>query len=413
MAVLPASASSGNTETDATTISEGIGNDDAFTITLIGKKLDAVAGPSTGAPAGGAESLARQAFSDHSSSFDQANVTGAIVELVQSIEQNEADSGSTNDNGGTAIATATPEPSQSNTGAIVLAVIVVLLLALLGLFLLRRSIAANRRRQAEFDAAKDEVNGLYNRLANDVATINVGEDRTAQQAMADASERYNTAGTGLTLATSSGQLAAARRTIIEGVEAARTARRSLGLDPGPDPAPAPETGQQTIRPGDTINVGGQSYQGYPSYQPGNGYYFGGGNYNGGYVPGGWYATPFWSSFLLPRRSSAGSAAGATAEVASGTAAVVSAGWAVVGSAAVTTRDISRDTTRGSIRTLVATGAAVVTGALLAAVTGAAAVAAAVTGVAAAVAEIGAVAAVRTVARGGSGLAAVRSCAWCP
>ena len=302
IAVLPAALLPSNTaaasEAAADSLSEAIGDRNAVTITLIGKHLDAAAGPGTGAPAGGAEALAKQAFEDHSSGgFTAANVEGALVELVQSTKSDLADS--SRSTGGTGAVTPTAQPKKSHTGAYVFLVLIIVLLGVGGFFLFR---SRKRKKQAaaqQFAAAKAEVDGLYSRLANDVTTINPADNTTAQQAMSDASERYNTAGAGLSGATSLGALAAVRRTVIEGIEASRTARKALGLDPGPDPAPAPPANAQPlIGNGQYVNVGQQSYQGYGNYQPGNPYYFGGGYYNGGYVPGGWYGTPFWEQLLI-------------------------------------------------------------------------------------------------------------------
>ena len=297
VAILPAATTSGSTETAVDDLSEAIGDRNAFTIAIIGRKIDAAAGPGTGAPTGQAESLARTAFGDHSAGgFTSANVQGALVELIADARSGLA-SGTTK-GGGTAHAVTTKSSSNGVAGLIV--VIIILGLLGVGIFAVVRSSRRKKRAtQQQYAAAAAEVNALYSRLANDVTTLNPGDNAVAVQAMSDASERYNTAGAGLSSATTLGQLAAVRRTAIEGIEAARTARRAVGLAPGPDPAPAPAPdAQPLIGNGQYVNVGQQSYQGYGSYQPGNPCYFGGGYFNGGYVPGGWYGTPFWEQLLI-------------------------------------------------------------------------------------------------------------------
>ena len=79
--------------------------------------------------------------------------------------------------------------------------------------------------------------------------------------------------------------------------AARTARRELGFDPGPEIAPVPGDGPQ-LRTEQQVVLGGQAYDGSPDYRPGRQHYFSGGNVGGQNVPGGWYSMPFWEPFML-------------------------------------------------------------------------------------------------------------------
>ncbi len=163
-----------------------------------------------------------------------------------------------------------------------------------GVAVLRR----NSKRQAKsLEAARADVESLYGRLGGDVSMLAAGEDDVARQALADAGERYTMTGALLSKADTPGEFAAARRTAVEGLTAARVARQRLGLDPGPEIALPPGQGPQLQAPG-RVQVGDEEYEGSPTYAPGRGHYYGGGILGGRVVPGGWYAVPFWETLLL-------------------------------------------------------------------------------------------------------------------
>ena len=179
---------------------------------------------------------------------------------------------------------------SSHTGLIVFLVIVALLIGGAGLFVWSR----RRRRQRELSDARAGVMPYYDRLAGEVNSIDPGDNRTARQAMADAAERFTSAGGQLAAADSVEKYAQARRTALEGLYAARTARQALGLDPGPALPPVAEAGGEQLDRPREVTVQGQTFQGYPAYTPGAPYFFGGG-YG---VPGGWYSFPFWETLLV-------------------------------------------------------------------------------------------------------------------
>jgi len=159
-----------------------------------------------------------------------------------------------------------------------------------GLYLLSK----RRSRLKMLEGRRAEVLSLYDRLGSDVRTVDPKDDPVARQALADAAERFNATGSLLSHADTEGEYDAARRTALEGLQAARTARTSLGLDPGPDLPPiSPPRGEQLTEDRE-VTVGGRSYQGHPQYTPGAPYYYAG----GGGVPGGWYSFPFWETLLL-------------------------------------------------------------------------------------------------------------------
>jgi hypothetical protein len=151
-----------------------------------------------------------------------------------------------------------------------------------------------RRTKRELDLARSKVMPYYDRLAGEVNTLDPKDNDVALKAMADASERYAAAGLQLDTADSVEKFGQARRTTLEGLYAARTARKALGLDEGPPLPPVSDAQGDQLSEPQEVTVQGKTFQGYPSYTPGSPYYYGGG-YG---VPGGWYATPFWETLLL-------------------------------------------------------------------------------------------------------------------
>jgi hypothetical protein len=155
-------------------------------------------------------------------------------------------------------------------------------------------LSRRRRRQKELEGRRAEVLSLYDRLGADVQNLHGGDDPVVRQALVDAAERYTATGSQLSQADTHQEFDVARRTALEGLQAARTARIKLGLDPGPELPPiSPSYGEQLTKPQE-VTVGDRTVQGYPEYTPGAPYYYGGG---GGY-PGGWYSFPFWETLLL-------------------------------------------------------------------------------------------------------------------
>ena len=142
-----------------------------------------------------------------------------------------------------------------------------------------------------------DVESLYDRLGRDVSTLSPGDDPATRQALADAAERYSSMGALMSKADTPGEWAAARRTAVEGLSAARLVRVNLGLDPGPDVPPPPSAGPQMANAG-SFQLGDQEIQGSPNYQPGQSHYYAGGQYGNQYVPGGWYSMPFWETAMM-------------------------------------------------------------------------------------------------------------------
>jgi hypothetical protein len=249
-------------------------------VALVGDELVAVAGPETPFGPGEAQDRVNGANGD---------ATDRLVEAVRELQSVSGGNGgsSSSDNAG-------GDTSGDGSGTSAFwPVVGVLALAGGGAYLYSK----RRRSQRDMEGLRADVESLYNRLGSDISTIPGGDDAVAKQALSDAAERYNATGALLANADTVGEFAAARRTAVEGLVAARTARQKLGLDPGPEiplpPAQGPQlTAEQKVR------VGDQEFEGSPTYQPGRGHYYGGGYYNGQPVPGGWYAFPFWETMLM-------------------------------------------------------------------------------------------------------------------
>jgi hypothetical protein len=153
--------------------------------------------------------------------FTEQAVTAVLVDTVRRIESR------------TGSGTAAGSGESSSGGSLLLP-----LLAVGALGGGAYALVTSRRRRAdaaqEQQDARADVESLYGRLGSDVQLLAPGDDAVARQALADAGERYNAAGAIMAKADTPGEWAAARRTVVEGLTAARVVRERLGLDPGPE-----------------------------------------------------------------------------------------------------------------------------------------------------------------------------------
>ncbi len=278
VAVLPASA--GNPTAAADRIGAALGRGRITVAVLSGTTLAARSGafcPGAAADAAGKASAAHPVSAG-------GDATALMTTLVSDLG-GEPLCGS-----GAAGASGESSGSGGHTGLIVGLVLLVLVVGGVGAWIGTR----RRARKQRLEGRRAEVLSLYGRLGADVANLDAGDDAVARQAIADASERYTATGSLLEHADTDGEYDAARRTALEGLQAARTARGRLGLDPGPDLPPiAPTTGERLTEESE-YTVGDRKVRGYPDYTPGAPYYYGGG---GGYGAG-WYQFPFWETLLI-------------------------------------------------------------------------------------------------------------------
>ncbi|MEU6073116.1 hypothetical protein [Micromonospora sp. NPDC047074] len=177
-----------------------------------------------------------------------------------------------------------------------LLLVAVLVVLLVGAFFWwrRESTARGARNLAD---ARADAQRWYERLGGQVMNLH-GDHPAVRQALVDAGERYNAAGSQLEQARSVEQYRLARETALEGLTYARAARVALGIDPGPELPPlAAAQGAGQLTRERQVDVQGQTFRAGP--QPGRDtpYYYPGGRYQGRPVPAGWYSTPWWKTAL--------------------------------------------------------------------------------------------------------------------
>ncbi|GLY25328.1 hypothetical protein Misp04_50590 [Micromonospora sp. NBRC 101691] len=94
-----------------------------------------------------------------------------------------------------------------------------------------------RQRARETADARAEALRWYERLGGQVMNLH-GDTPAVRQALVDAGERYNAAGSQLERARTVRQYEIARETALEGLDHIRAARTALGLDAHPRAQPA-------------------------------------------------------------------------------------------------------------------------------------------------------------------------------
>ncbi|MEU4670751.1 hypothetical protein AB0F91_22880 [Amycolatopsis sp. NPDC023774] len=180
-------------------------------------------------------------------------------------------------------------------GTAILLIVLVVVIVGGGLYF-ARSQAASRQRQ--LDDAKADARRLVERLGGQVLNIS-GTDTASQQAMADASERYNAAGSQMEQAKTVEQARLVKDTAVEGLYYVRAARMAMGLDPGPAlPEEAERERAGKVTEHRKVDVEGQHYEASPDPGQDTPYYYPGGRVAGRPVPQGWYSEPWWKPALV-------------------------------------------------------------------------------------------------------------------
>ncbi|MGW4396241.1 hypothetical protein ACWEHA_13200 [Amycolatopsis nivea] len=180
-------------------------------------------------------------------------------------------------------------------GTAILLIVLVVVIVGGGLYLARKQAAT---RQSQLEDAKADARRLVERLGGQVLNI-TGTDTASQQAMADASERYNAAGSQLEQAKTVEQARLVKETAVEGLYYVRAARVAMGMDPGPalpDEAERERAGKVTEHR--EVDVEGQHYAASPDPGQDTPYYYPGGRVAGRPVPQGWYSEPWWKPALV-------------------------------------------------------------------------------------------------------------------
>ena len=160
-----------------------------------------------------------------------------------------------------------------------------------------RSTTNQRRAQINgetFEDALADARRWVDRLGHQVLTIS-GTDAASEQAMADASERYNAANSALTQARTVRQAQLARESALEGMYYVNAAREILGLAPGPQ-LPELEAQRQAGRVSEprSAEFDGETVQASPYASSATPHYYPGGAVAGRPVPAGWYSTAWWA-----------------------------------------------------------------------------------------------------------------------
>ncbi|MDT8914471.1 hypothetical protein [Amycolatopsis sp. PS_44_ISF1] len=178
------------------------------------------------------------------------------------------------------------------------AILLIVLVAVVvggGLYFSRSRAAA---RQSELDDAKADARRLVERLGGQVLNLS-GTDTASQQAMADASERYNAAGSQMEQAKTVEQARLVKETAVEGLYYVRAARLAMGLDPGPElPEERERERAGKVTEHRAVEVEGEHYEASPDPGQNTPYYYPGGRVAGRPVPQGWYSEPWWKPALV-------------------------------------------------------------------------------------------------------------------
>ncbi len=199
--------------------------------------------------------------------------------------------------------------SRSPTGVVdvestVLTVAVLVLVVAAAVWLIRQRAA---ERATELDDARSEARRWVERLGGQVLAL-TGTDDASKQALADAAERFNAAGSQLDQARSTAQARQVTETAYEGLYYVRAARTAMGLDTGPDLPPLPGQRQAgAVSEDRAVEVEGHAYSASPAPSERNRHYYPGGVVAGRPVPQGWYSEPWWRPALAAGAWGIGSA----------------------------------------------------------------------------------------------------------
>jgi uncharacterized membrane protein YgcG len=163
------------------------------------------------------------------------------------------------------------------------------------MFVRARTAAAQQR---ELQDAQAEARRWVERLGGQVLNL-VGSDEASKQALADAAERYNAAGSQLEQAKTARQFQLATDTALEGLYYVRAARTAMGIDPGPElPLTSAQRQAGRVTEDRTVEVEGHRYSASRNPSERTPHYYPGGMVAGRPVPQGWYSEPWWKPALV-------------------------------------------------------------------------------------------------------------------
>lgn len=175
-------------------------------------------------------------------------------------------------------------------------VIALILVVIAGAFVLIQRRAAQQRQL--LDDAKADARRWVERLGGQVMNL-VGTNEAAKQALADASERYNAAGSQMEQTRTAEQARLVTKTAMEGLYYVRAAREAMGLDPGPALPEDPEQKRAgKVSEDRRVTVDGHYFEASPEPGSRTPHYYPGGRVSGRPVPQGWYSEPWWKPALI-------------------------------------------------------------------------------------------------------------------
>ena len=170
--------------------------------------------------------------------------------------------------------------------------------AAIGLAVWSASRNSANRSAASLADAKADARRVIDRLGGQVINL-TGTDDASKQALADASERFNAAGSQIDQATTAKQALLAKESAMEGLYYVRAARTAMGMDPGPElESLSGQKSAGTVTEDRRVDFEGREIEASPNPTERTPNYYPGGRVAGRPVPAGWYSEPWWKPALV-------------------------------------------------------------------------------------------------------------------
>src|SRR6478752_6869636 len=180
----------------------------------------------------------------------------------------------------------------------VLLVLILLVVAAIGLAVWSASRNTANRNATSLADAKADARRVIDRLGGQVINLS-GTDDASKQALADASERFNAAGSQIDQATTAKQALLAKESAMEGLYYVRAARTAMGMDPGPElESLSGQKSAGTVTEDRRVEFEGRQIEASPNPTERTPNYYPGGRVAGRPVPAGWYSEPWWKPALV-------------------------------------------------------------------------------------------------------------------
>lgn len=181
-----------------------------------------------------------------------------------------------------------------------LILIIGIVVIVFGIISLTRNQSSARRQSEEsrLADAKADARQSIERLGGQVYAL-IGSNDPAKSALADASERFNAAGSQIEQASTPKQAQLAKQTALEGLYYVRAARLAMDMDPGPEIATL--EGQKSsgeVTEERDIEFEGRQVAASPNPSEKTPNYYPGGRVAGRPVPAGWYSEPWWKPAMV-------------------------------------------------------------------------------------------------------------------